>query len=316
MPGTMPDMTTGFYWDERCFWHMGAHYAGTMPVGAFVQPLADGFPDSPETKRRLKNLLDASGLAKELNMTGAPSATEEDIARVHDRDYLAAFKSLSDARGGELGLRTPFGPGGYDIAAQSAGLASQAVDDVLTGRVRNAYALSRPPGHHCTRDWANGFCLLNNIAIAIETARTRQQAERVAVVDWDIHHGNGTEAIFYDRADTLTVSIHQDRNYPTNTGAAADQGGSSAARSNVNIPLPPGVGHAHFLQAMERIVWPRLRAFKPDLIVVACGFDPAAPDPLSHTLATSDTFRLLTRMINTAAQDLCDGKLVLVHEGG
>ncbi len=309
-------MTTGFYWDERCFWHAGAHYAGTMPVGGFVQPLPDGLPDSPETKRRFLNLLQVSGLAADLAMRSAPQASQKDLLRVHPASYLDAFKAMSDAGGGELGLRTPFGPGGYEIAAHSAGLAKQAIADVARGAVQNAYALSRPPGHHCTADWANGFCLLNNIAIGVEAARADGLLDRVAILDWDVHHGNGTEAIYYDRADTLTVSIHQERNYPLDTGEAAHQGGQAAPRSNVNIPLPQGAGHAHFLDAFDRIVLPRLTEFAPDMIVVACGFDAAAGDPLSHTLATADTFRQLTRRTMAAADALCDGKLALVHEGG
>ncbi|KNG93618.1 class II histone deacetylase [Pseudaestuariivita atlantica] len=309
-------MTTAFYWDERCFWHAGAHYAGTMPVGGFVQPLPDGLPDGPETKRRFLNLLHVSGLARELSLRGADPATDADLARVHAADYLARFRAVSDAGGGEIGLRTPFGPGGFEIAVQSAGLAKAAIMDVARGDVANAYALSRPPGHHCTADWANGFCLLNNIAIGVEAARGKGLANRVAILDWDVHHGNGTEAIFYDRADTLTISVHQERNYPVDTGEAADQGGPSAPRSNVNIPLPQGSGHATYLDAFDRIVAPRLRDFAPDLIVVACGFDAAAGDPLSHTLATADTFRQMTRRTMALADALCGGKLVLVHEGG
>ena len=309
-------MSTGLYWDERCFWHAGGNYAGTMPVGGFVQPLPDGLPDNPETKRRFLNLCHVSGLVGDLSLRGADAATDDDLGRVHTASYLADFKRVSDAGGGEIGLRTPFGPGGYEIAKHSAGLAKQAIHDVVTGDLSNAYALSRPPGHHCTADWANGFCLLNNIAIGVEATRATGHVARVAIVDWDIHHGNGTESIYYDRADTLTISIHQERNYPVDTGEAAQQGGQAAPRSNVNIPLPPGSGHVTFLDAFDRIVLPRLAAFAPDLIVVACGFDAAAGDPLSHTLASADTFRQLTRRTMDAAEKLCGGKLVLVHEGG
>lgn len=304
---------THFYFDERCFWHSGGNYAQVLPVGGFVQPLVSGgLPEAPETKRRLKNLMEVSGLASHLHMAGAPSASEEDLRRIHPKSYVEEFKNLSDKGGGELGLRTPFGPGGFEIAALSAGLVKQAITSVLDGSAQNAYALSRPPGHHCLPDFPNGFCLLANIPIAIEAARAEKKVERVAVVDWDVHHGNGTEAIYYDDPDILTISLHQERCYPLDTGSADQTGGKNAPNSNMNIPLPPGGGHALYLEAMERLVLPRLRAFKPDLIVVACGYDAAAGDPLSRMMCSSDTFRKMTEMIMAEA----GGKMVAAHEGG
>ncbi|MFD3189789.1 class II histone deacetylase [Sedimentitalea sp. HM32M-2] len=310
-------MTTGFFWDERCFWHAGGNYVFTLPIGGLVQPqVAGGLPENPETKRRLKNLMDVTGLTAELAAQRAEPAGSQDLLRVHPESYLTEFKRLSDAGGGELGRRTPFAAGGYEIATLSAGLALAAVDAVLTGRLDNAYALSRPPGHHCLPDFPNGFCLLANIAIAIEAARVRHGLGRVAVVDWDVHHGNGTEAIFYDRADVLTISVHQEGNYPLDTGAITDRGRGAGAGYNMNIPLPAGAGHTAYLAVMDEIVRPALEAYRPDMIIVACGFDAAACDPLARMLATADTFRQMTIRVKQAAQDLCDGRLVLVHEGG
>ncbi len=310
-------MATGFFWDERCFWHSGGNYALTLHVGDFVQPLAaGGLPESPETKRRLKNLLDVSGLAVELKMGSAPAAGRADLERVHPGAYLDEFKAMSDAGGGELGLRTPFGKGGYEAAALSAGLTMEAVRAVLAGDLQNAYALSRPPGHHCLPDWPNGFCLLANIAIAIEAAKAAGTVGRVAVVDWDVHHGNGTEAIYYERSDVLTVSLHQANNYPLDTGDVADRGKGTGLGYNVNVPLPPGAGHKAYVQAMQEIVLPALERFAPDLIIVACGYDAAAFDPLSRMSASAQTFREMTRQVMDAADGLCEGKLVLVHEGG
>ena len=309
-------MTTAFFSDERCFWHGGGNYAFTLPVAGLVQPMAAGLPENPETKRRLRNLIEVTGLTRHLSMRGADPATTTDLLRVHPESYLSAFKAMSDAGGGELGLRTPFGAGGYEIAALSAGLATAALRAVLTGEVRNAYALSRPPGHHCTSDFPNGFCLLNNIAVAIRAAQADGLVRRVAVLDWDVHHGNGTEAIFYDDPDVLTISLHQDRNYPMDTGGVEATGGPGAPGSNLNLPLPPGCGHAAYLYAMERVVLPALDRFKPDAVIVACGFDAAAVDPLGRMLCTAETFRALTRMVMDAANRLCDGRLVLVHEGG
>ena len=308
---------TAFFWDERCFWHGGGNYAFTLPFGGLVQPLAaGGLPESPETKRRLKNLMDVTGLTRELDAKSAPEATWEDLARVHPEGFLRKFKEMSDQGGGELGLRTPFAQGGFEAASLSAGLAKGALFDVLKGRCDNAYALSRPPGHHCLPDFPNGFCLLANIAIAVEAALAEGLTDRVAVIDWDVHHGNGTEAIFYDRADVLTISLHQERNYPLDTGDAEDRGVGVGEGHNLNIPLPPGGGHALYMDAMERLVLPALADFGPDVIIIACGYDAAAIDPLSRMLATSETFRAMTEAVMEAADDMCDGRLVQVHEGG
>ena len=309
-------MSTGFFWDERCFWHGGGNYAGMLPVGGLVQPLDGGLPENPETKRRLKNLIEVTGLARDLDMRHAPAASRADLERVHPARYLDEFKALSDAGGGELGRRTPFGPGGYEVAALSAGLAKAALAAVLQGEVDNAYALSRPPGHHCLPDYPNGFCLLNNIGIAIEAAKAAGLASRFVVLDWDVHHGNGTEAVFYDRNDVLTISLHQERNYPMDTGDFADRGSGDGLGYNLNIPLPPGTGHKGYLAAMEMLAVPAIHDFGPDIVIVACGFDAAANDPLGRMMATADTFTKMTRQIMAAAAKLCDGKLLMVHEGG
>jgi len=310
-------MKTGFFWDEHCFWHAGGNYAFTLPLGGLIQPLAaGGLPESPETKRRLKNLIDVTGLSDDLIMRNAQPATWQDLTRVHPKKFLRQFKDISDAGGGELGHRTPFAQGGFELAALSAGLAKNALFSVLNGQVENAYALSRPPGHHCLPEYPNGFCLLANIAIAVKAAQAEQLCNRVAVLDWDVHHGNGTEAIFYDNPDVLTISIHQEYNYPIDTGDAQDTGTDAGQGANMNIPLPPGAGHATYIEAFNRLVFPALTRFQPDVIVVACGYDAAAIDPLGRMLATAETFHQLTEMAKETAADLCDGKIVLVHEGG
>ena len=311
------DRKTGFYWDEKTFWHGGGNYALTLPVGGLVQPLvAGGLPEAPETKRRFKNLMDVTGLSAELAMQTASPCTEEELARVHPLGFLHKFQELSAANGGELGLRTPFLKGGYEIAALSAGLSRSALCDVLSGKLKNAYALSRPPGHHCLPDWPNGFCLLANLAIAIEAAKAQGLATRFAVIDWDVHHGNGTEHIFYDRDDVLTISIHEENNYPINSGHLADKGRGAGLGCNMNIPLPSGAGHASYLETMDKIVLPALARFKPDVIIIACGYDAGTFDPLGHQLCTAETFRQMTRRVVKAAEELCDGKLMMAHEGG
>ncbi len=307
---------TALYWDEKCFWHTGHGYTFTAPTGGLVQPLAaGGLPEDPETKRRLKNLMDVTGLIRDLDSDTAEPATREDLLRVHPASYLDAFKALSDKQGGELtlGARAPFGHGSYQIAALSAGLVKSALLGTLNGSHQNAYALSRPPGHHCTADTPQGFCLLANIAIAIEAAKAQEPDLKIAVVDWDVHHGNGTEEIFYDRPDVLTISVHQEKNFPWHTGDITDTGKDN---SNMNIPLPPGGGHATYLEVMDRLIIPKLARIKPDVVIVACGFDASGVDPLSRMIAGSNTFQSMTQSLMDFTATHCAGRLVMAHEGG
>lgn len=309
---------TGFYADEMTFWHGDPHVAMlTLPVGGWVQPPSGTVGvDTPDSKRRLLNLLRASGMLDRLRLAASAPASEQDLRRVHDPAYLARFKAMSDAGGGALGIAAAFGPGGYEIAAISAGLAVRAVDDVVAGRVANAYALCRPCGHHCLPDAAMGSCFLANTAVAIEAALAKHGPRRVAVVDWDVHHGNGTQAIFYERGDVLTISLHQDGCFPFGYGGAEDRGHGAGAGCNINVPLPAGAGHDAYLHAIDRIVVPALHRFAPDLLIVASGLDGSILDPMGRMMAHSDTFREMTLRMKQAAAALCEGRLVVVHEGG
>ncbi len=311
---------TGFYSHEMTFWHggVGAHVL-TLPVGGWVQPPASGVVgvDTPDTKRRVLSLAAASGLLDRLERRTGTAARWEDLLRVHSRDYLDRFKAASDAGGGELGVAATFGPGGFEIAQVSAGLAIAAVRDVLAGEVANAYALCRPCGHHCLPDAAMGSCLLANIPVAIEAAMAgRGERLRVAVVDWDVHHGNGTQAIYYERSDVLTISVHQEGCFPFGYGGLDDRGAGPGRGFNINVPLPPGGGHETYLYAFETVVLPALRRFRPELLVVASGLDASAVDPMARMLAHSETFRTLTLMMKAVAEQFCQGRLIVVHEGG
>lgn len=316
----MPDITqkkTALFHDERCLWHSGGMHALMMPIGGWVQPPSgSGHAESPDSKRRIKSLIDVSGLGARLAVRTAPAATEEDLLRVHTRDYLRRFKAASDAGGGDLGELAPFGRGGYEIARLSAGLAIGAADAVVRGEYRNAYALTRPPGHHCLPDRPMGFCLLANVALAAEAVRAAHGLERIAIVDWDVHHGNGTQAIFYDRADVLTLSIHQDRCFPFGYGGEEERGRGLGQGYNYNIPLFAGGGHDSYLYAFERIVVPALERYRPQLILIASGLDANAVDPLARMQAHSGTFREMTGLLMAVADRHCQGRLVAVHEGG
>ena len=309
--------TTHFLTDERTFWHSTGVQALFLPIGDWVEPPAGSYgADTPGSKRRLLNLVRASGFDRELTIRSADPASHADLTQIHPRAYIDEFKRLSDAGGGELGLFAPFSKGGFEIAALSAGLAIDAVDSVLTGQARNAYALCRPAGHHCLADQSMGFCLLANIPIAIAAAKARHGIGKIAVVDWDVHHGNGTQSIFYERDDVLTISIHQDRCFPPGYSGFDDRGAGAGLGFNLNIPLPAGSGHATYLHAIDEIVIPALRRYRPDMIIVASGLDANAVDPLARQLLHSDSFRAMTTRMVDLADDLCGGRIAVIHEGG
>ena len=307
-------MSTGFVWHERYMWHDAGNYAGVLPPGEGVQP--DRTFEHPETKRRLRNLIEVSGLLDVLTPIEPRLATEEELLRFHTREYVARIRKLSEAHGGDAGELTPFGPGSYDIARLAVGGVIEGLDAILDGRVGNAYALVRPPGHHAEADRGRGFCIFANIALAVLHARATRQVERVAVVDWDVHHGNGTQSAFYEDPSVLTISIHQDRNYPLDSGSLDERGRGRGEGYNVNVPLPPGSGHGAYLATFERVVEPALRAFEPELIVVASGLDASSTDPLGRMLCSSETYREMTRVLLEVAAAVSGGRLLLCHEGG
>ena len=308
---------THYYTDERTFWHCTGVQSLFVPIGGWVEPPAGSYgADTPASKRRIINLIRASRLDQHLRVLSAEPAGREDLLRVHPASYLDDFKALSDANGGELGTFAPFSKGAYEIACVSAGLAIAALESVVCDQAPNAYALCRPAGHHCLADEPMGFCLLANIPIAIEAMKARHGIGKVAVVDWDVHHGNGTQSIYYGRSDVLTISLHQDRCFPAGYSGAEERGEGAGAGCNLNVPLPAGSGHDCYLRAMERLVIPALEAHRPELIVVASGLDGNGADPLARQLLHSDSYRAMTRMMMNAAGQLCDGRLALVHEGG
>ena len=308
---------SAFYMSEACFWHTTGEAALTAPVGGWVQPMAaGGHAESSESKRRMRNLMDRSGLLAGLDQRDADPASAEEISRIHTDAYLAEFKALSDARGGMLGISAPFGHGSFEIACQSAGLARDALLSVLRGEHDTAYALTRPPGHHCLADSAMGFCLLANIPIAIEAARAAGLASRVFVLDWDVHHGNGTQSIYYADPDVHSLSIHQANMFPAGYGGLADRGEGAGFGANTNLPLPAGCGHDAYLHAVTRVALPLIRAFRPDVIIIANGLDANHVDPLARMSCTSATFAEMTAMVMAVADEVCDGRVVAMHEGG
>ena len=310
----MTRATTGFFWHERCFWHDPGAIGVFSAPGEFLQPQPAS--ESPESKRRLKNLLEVSGLIDQLAVCKPPPARREDLERFHTPRYLGALAAGDRAGGGDGGDCAPYTPGSLAAACQSAGLAIAAVEDVASGEQRRAYALCRPPGHHAEADRGRGFCLLGNIPVAVMRARALGQAGRVAILDWDVHHGNGQQAAFYADPEVFTVSLHQAGNYPLDTGTFDEQGEGAGMGACLNLPLPPGCGLGAYDHAMTELVLPALEAFDPELIVVACGYDACAKDPLGKMLLNSAAFARMTAQVRDLAERVCDGRLVMVHEGG
>ena len=308
--------STGFVWHERYLWHDSRSGAGPLPSWAspWIEPEPNA--ESPASKRRLLNLLAVSGLLDRLVPLAPRSATVDEVCRYHTRSYVDRIATLSSDTGGDGGTIAPFGAFSYEIALLSAGGVITAVDAVLDGTVRNAYALVRPPGHHALPDEGMGFCIFGNIAIATHHARQARGLHRVAVVDWDVHHGNGTQTAFYGDPSVLTISLHQDGVFPLDQGTIAENGTGPGAGYNINVPLPAGSGPGAYRAALDRVVLPALRRFGPELVIVACGYDASTFDPLARQMLHSDSFRELTAAMVAVADELCGGRLVMVHEGG
>jgi acetoin utilization deacetylase AcuC-like enzyme len=240
--------------------------------------------------------------------------TDVEVLRIHDADYLTAIKETA-GRAVALDPDTFTSPGTFEAACLAAGATVTAVEHVLDGKGgERALALVRPPGHHAERNRAMGFCFFNNIAIAAAYARSRGLS-RVAIVDYDVHHGNGTQWSFYSDPSVLFISSHQYPYYP-GTGAAGDIGNGAGAGFTVNLPLSAGATDADYELAYTKVALPILRQFRPQLILISAGFDAHMNDPLAGMRLTSPYFGHLTAAIAAVADDCCDGRVVAVTEGG
>ena len=283
----------------------------THPAG-LSHAMPAGHPECAERLRAVEQALEAERFAT-LIRVDAPLGTIDQVALCHDRDYAQALIASSPATDiVQIDADTLMSPGTVEAALRGVGGAVHAVDEVFGGTARNAFVAMRPPGHHAERARAMGFCFFNHAAVAARHAQAAHGAKRVAIVDWDVHHGNGTQDIFWNDDSVLYASTHEMPLYP-GTGAASEQGEHGTI---VNVPLDPGTGSDEFREAFDIAILPRIADFRPDLIIISAGFDAHWRDPLASLNLREADFAWATRMLMELADTHAAGRVVSILEGG
>ncbi len=281
----------------------------------FVQHRApSGHPERPERAAAVRDALVAAGIDARGKHVPIRAATDDELVRVHAPAYLEALAKALPGHTGWLDPDTYFSPKSWDAARAAAGSSCELATKILAGELSTAISVVRPPGHHATRDRAMGFCLLNNVAAAAAAARAAGAA-KVAIVDWDVHHGNGTQDIFWDDPNVLYMSVHQFPYYP-GTGAPTEIGGERARGATVNVGLPGGSRDADYAAVFDHVFLPKLRQYKPDLLLVSAGFDAFEHDPLAGMRVTRGGFAAMARRLRRAADLWSGGRALVVLEGG
>ncbi len=291
-----------------------------MAIGLVYSPryLEHDEPTHPENAGRLRAILsvleEQGALAEAVSLSPQP-VSEDLLVSLHTPAYLERVRQVAGRGGGWLDTDTYVTAASYEVALLAAGGAVEAVRAVLAGRVEAALALVRPPGHHAMPDRGMGFCLLNNVALGALCALEEAGLERVAIVDWDVHHGNGTQAAFFHDGRVLYMSTHQYPHYP-GTGAVQEIGAGKGTGCMVNLPLPAGVGDAGYRRVFEEVLLPLARRFCPQLVLVSAGFDPHWADPLAGMRLSVGGFGYMAAALRDLAAECCPGRLVLTLEGG
>ncbi len=275
-----------------------------------------GHPERPDRLRAIETHLTTTGLWNKLHHLIIDRAKEEWILKVHASKHLKFIRDACE-RGMEVLDEgdTHACPSSFDVALLAVGGVLAAVDNVVNGLLENAFCAVRPPGHHAEQNRVMGFCLFNNVAIAARYAQAVYNVQRIAIIDWDVHHGNGTQQIFYDDNSVLYISLHQFPFYP-GTGSRAERGTGQGEGYTLNIPMREGSGSKEYLDAFRMEILPTLDSYRPELIFISAGFDAHKDDPLANINLTEESFAAMTSMMMEAADKYCHGKLVSVLEGG
>jgi len=275
-----------------------------------------GHPDRPERLTAMVERLKQKGILEQLVPIKPAPAAIEWITAIHSEQYLERLKKGCEEEVPYMDTRdSPVCKATFEVARNAVGGILAATDAVMAGKIRNAYCAVRPPGHHALRDQAMGFCYFNNVAIAARYLQRKHKLAKVLIVDWDVHHGNGTQAAFDDDPSVFYFSVHQHPFYPR-TGLATDRGTGKAVGTKLNVPLPAGSGDADYKKAFEEQLRPAALAFKPDFVLISCGFDAHEGDLLGRMKVTTPCYAELTRIVKGIAEKCCGGRLVSVFEGG
>ena len=292
--------SVGFVTDPRYLGHLtGPHH-----------------PERPERLEAITARISESGITKDLRVLGAGPAALEWIREIHDAAYIERVRETCESGSPIIdSMDTGICEESYGIALLAAGDGLAAADAVAGGGVSAAFAAVRPPGHHATRDTAMGFCLFNNAAIAARYLQRKHALPKIFIVDWDVHHGNGTQDAFFEDPTVFYFSIHQWPLYP-GTGSALDKGRGPGEGFTLNAPMPERCGDDDYRRVFEERVRPSMESFRPDAVVISAGFDAHRDDPLAGMRLTEPGFADLTRIVLGAARDLCGGRVVSLLEGG
>jgi acetoin utilization deacetylase AcuC-like enzyme len=275
-----------------------------------------GHPESPDRLRAIMTRLQSAGVLDRVTQIEPRMATEEWIVQVHSPAYVRRLKAQAPTSGRvSLDPDTTMSPGTLAAALLAVGATLAAADSIMAGQVQNAFCAVRPPGHHAERDRAMGFCFFNNVAIVTRYLQRHHGIQRVLIVDWDVHHGNGTQHSFYEDPTVLFFSTHQFPHYP-GTGRASERGDGPAEGLTINVPMVPGQGDAEYQAMFERVLVPAADHFKPEFIVISAGFDAHRDDPLASMGLTDEGYAVLTRIVTDIAQRHSHGRVLSSLEGG